>query len=135
MDELLRLLKLNALESPRTLAKMLDMTEDAVKSFLASSNRGRDQLQGLSARVDMVSKAVAKAGGKLSAPHMKLLSQTASDLARLNTQAKSFKPAKPANATQSEDYEAVVAGFAEIQKQFKSLVETLSGTPAPLPKS
>jgi DNA-binding Lrp family transcriptional regulator len=39
MDELLRLLKLNALESPRNLAKMLGVTEEAVKARIAEYER------------------------------------------------------------------------------------------------
>ena len=123
-------------DEPALVPATEEPTDDVVKSFLAMTNRGRDQLQGLSARVDMVSKSVVKAGGKISASHLKLLSQTASDLARLNTQAKSFKPVKPADPVEpSEDYKAVVAEFQEFKKQFKSLVDTLSVTPAPLPKS
>lgn len=39
MDELLRLLKENALESPRNLAKMLNQSEDAVKARIADYER------------------------------------------------------------------------------------------------
>jgi DNA-binding Lrp family transcriptional regulator len=39
MDELLKLLKTNALESPRNLARMLNLTEDEVKTKIADYER------------------------------------------------------------------------------------------------
>jgi DNA-binding Lrp family transcriptional regulator len=39
MDELLKLLKLNALETPKNLARMLNTTEDAVKTKIAGYER------------------------------------------------------------------------------------------------
>lgn len=106
-------------------------TEDVVKSFLCGSGRGRDQLQGLTARVDMLAKAV-RANGKVTPAQIRMLGQTASDLSRLNMQAKSFKPVAPvAPAVDETKYKQA---FEDLHKQFKTLQETLAQMPMPLAK-
>jgi len=51
MDELLALLKSNALESPRTLARMLDTTEDDIKARIADYEK-RNVIRGYQAIVN-----------------------------------------------------------------------------------
>lgn len=119
-------------DQPALAPAMEEPSEDVVKSFLISSNRGRDQLIGLASRIEMVAKSVAKSNGKVSVQHLKLLSQTASDLGRLNQQAKSFKPAKA--AVPVFDDSKYRKAFGELKSQFDSLVATLGEIPAPMPK-
>ena len=114
-------------------AAEVDTGEEVMKSFFAGSNRGKQQLQGLTARVDMLSKSIK--GGKMSDQNVKILSQTAKDLASLNAQAKSFKQVAVKPAAQTFDVAAIEKQFLGMQKQFLTLVETLNGTPVPMPKS
>lgn len=114
-------------------APEVETTDEVMKSFFAGSNRGRNQLQGLSARVDMISKSTK--GGKLSAQQVKLLDQTARDLASLNQQAKSFKPAVVKAEVPDMDLKQLTVAFCGLKKQFLTLVETMNGTPVPMPKS
>ncbi|AMV35649.1 hypothetical protein VN12_26390 [Pirellula sp. SH-Sr6A] len=100
-------------------------TDEVVKSFLCSSNRSLDQLQGLAARVNMIAKSAAKNGGKLSVANIRILNQTVSDIDRLNQQAKSFKQPQAASVDESKYKQA----FESLQKRFEDLVANLDVTP------
>jgi hypothetical protein len=104
-------------------------TEDVVKGFLCHSVRGRDQLKGLAARLDMVAKA-AKTGGKVSVQHLRMLTQTVSDLNRLNTQAKQYKP----EVKDAGEIEKVTKAFDELKKQVKDISEAFASLPMPVAK-
>jgi hypothetical protein len=128
-------------DQPGLTPNLDDPTEDMVKSFLATASRGRDQIRGLAARLDVVAKAAAKDKGKITEQHLKLIKATSSDLLRINQQAKSFKPkaapaAKPAAATPAATEDIVYKeAFDELKKQFTSLTEALGQFPMPMPKS
>ncbi len=107
-------------------------TEDAVKSFLASSSRGKDQLQGLAARIDMVAKGISRNSMQVSSPHMRLLTQSVSDLQRLGAAAKAFKVPEKKTEPAAIDQQRVAEEFAALQTQFASLVEALSSIPMPI---
>ncbi|MCL5460000.1 hypothetical protein M3M33_15285, partial [Loigolactobacillus coryniformis] len=65
----------------------VEASDEMVKSFLAHNPRGRDQIKGLSARINAI--ALTVASGKPA--NVKALRQTASDLSRLDASIKSFK--------------------------------------------
>lgn len=100
-------------------------SDEVVKSFLCANSRSRDQLQGLAARVNMIAKSAAKNGGKLSVANIRILSQTVSDIDRLNQQAKSFKLPQSEAVDESKYKQA----FDSLQKKFEDLVANLDVTP------
>lgn len=104
-------------------------TEDLVKSFLAQNKRGRDQLDGLGARLNMIVKSVRTNGSKLTPQHLQILSQTGVDLAKINDAAKSFKPQPAAAPEGQEEYKLAIA---ELTKSVQSVVGQLGSLPAPI---
>lgn len=103
-------------------------TDEVVKGFLCHSVRGRDQLKGLAARVDMVAKSAK--GGKVSVQHLRMLTQTVADLNRLNTLAKQYKP----EVKTAGEVEQISKAFDELKKQVKEVTEAFASLPMPVAK-
>lgn len=114
-------------DQPALSGETVEVTEDTVKSFLSSSNRVHDQLAALAARCRLVQSAAAT--GKLGPQHQKMLTQTASDLARLHGQAKSHKPVD-AKAIEKQVEAKYAQAIGDLQKKFTGLLESLGSTPA-----
>lgn len=109
-------------------------TDEVVKGFLASSTRGKDQLQGLAARLDMVAKGITKNTMQVSPTQLKLLTRSVSDLQRLGAAAKAFvPPVKP--EPPAIDQQRIAEEFSALQTQFASLVEALGAIPMPIESS
>lgn len=117
-------------DQPGLAPAMEEPSDEVVKSFLSQSNRGRDQLRGLAARVEMLAKAFGKNGGKASQQQVRMLAQTSNDLLRINQQAKAFKAPEP--VAKEPDLSAYKTAFEELRKQFASIQQAIGEMPLPI---
>lgn len=109
-------------------------TEEMVKSFLAASIVGRLSLKAYQARLSMLATEAVKGKGKLPPAMVKMLSQTATDIAALAGKAEAFKPdtSKIRDEIKSEIEKSYKSALESVTKKFESVLKGISETPAPI---
>lgn len=109
-------------EQPALKMESAEVDGEMVKSFLAGNSRSQNCLTGHSQRLTILATQFA---GKVPPNSLKAMLQTATDLSRLCTQAKSYKPSQS-----GLDVKAAEAQIARLEASLKAIVEKLDSTPA-----
>jgi hypothetical protein len=109
-------------------------TDEMVKSFLASSLVGRASMKAFHARLSMLSSEAIKGKGKLAPNLVKMLGQTATDIAAVVSRAEAYKPdlAKIREEVKGELEKSYRTALESVASKFESVIKGINETPAPI---
>jgi hypothetical protein len=109
-------------------------TDEMVKSFLASNIIGKHSMKAFQSRLTMLHTEALKGKGKLTPNLVKMLGQTATDIASVVSRAEAYKPdvSKMRNEIKGEIEKTYRAALEGVTNKFEAVIKGVSETPAPI---